>query len=130
VSSKADYGAVAVTLPLDNKSEDAVSNSATSSRKKQQRHDSASDSNPASFALESTSNASSNPWLAQPSAAPVSIRERGDGGQRVAANVLQAMPSADFVREKSNDETAADIEEAFACAPSPAVALLPMMFMF
>jgi U3 small nucleolar RNA-associated protein 14 len=127
VSSKTDIGAAVATLPQDNKSEDAASSSAVSSRKKLQRQD--NDSNPESFALHNTSNALSNPWLTQPSAAPVSSRGRGDGDQRAAANVLQPMPSADFVREKSNDETAADIEEAFAWAPSRYVALPPMMFM-
>ncbi len=115
ISSTANSVTAASSLPLADESA-AAANTGTSKKLQQLRQGNISRHNASSFAAESTAQAPSNPWLAPPSAA-VSGRERGSAGKLssiASASVLHPMPPADFIREESNNDAAADIQEAFA----------------
>ena len=109
--------AVAATSSLSQAEESAAgANKGTSKRQRQQQQDSVFENNAVPFAAESIPDASSNPWLAPPSAA-AAARDRSNGGKHssvASAAVLQPMPAADFIRPELNNAAAVDIQEAFA----------------
>jgi hypothetical protein len=111
ISSQAD-------VPVAKQSEKAVaasSSSGASVKPRPPQQEVASGSHAASRADQSMQHTCSNPWLAAPSAS-ASGRERDNTRHSAASSsaVLQPTPAAEFIREQSNHEAEADIQDAFA----------------